>query len=834
MLKKWLAIFLSAALVFSSTPVLADSHSNVETEAITESALSVIDELDEMPDSDTATAITSDSSENTPAPKENSETSPEKEEEENDKKGNAPDEEEVSSVKENPGPSKEKDTSDTEETAPQPENSESEAPDPEINPEIRFVIPEDSYFYDKITIHTTGETATYAPRIRTFSETGESLFPACNSSEEAGAIMREGMKKRQDTVCFSYHPTGSISETFFNDTVESAFQHTGQPTEGDYLKYQFGGCSAYIAWNSEGYFFTCYMSYYTTAEQEKAMDSAVSGLLQELNLDNNTNETKINKIYSYICSNITYDYANLYDEDYDLKYTAYAALINKTAVCQGYAVLLYRLLLECSIDGRIISGTSSGGGHAWNIVKLHNFYYNLDSTWDVGSSEYNYYLKCDENFIDHTRDAEYCTADFQNNYPIAPKDYAPSESCEHTWDTGTVTQQPGCTTSGTMIYTCTVCQETKQETINPTGHRWNSQYSIDLPSTCIAAGTKSIHCSVCDIIKEGSSVSIPPTGHVWNSGSITKKPTCTASGQKRFTCSVCNSTKTETLKPIAHTWNSWVRVSKATVFSAEKQSHTCKTCKKQETRTVGKALTPTITLNYTSLPLKIGQSTTAVKVSGLAAGDSVKSWTSSNTKIAKVDSKGKITAQKTTGKATITVTLASKKTAKIYVTVQKSSVQNTKLTGLKSSVTLKKGAKLTLQPVRNPITSLDKITYTSSNKRIVTVTSSGVLQAKATGTAKITVKCGKAAFYVTVKVPRVETTAISNVKTTLTLKRRATYTLKPKLTPANTDDAVTYSSSNSKIASVSSKGIIKGIKAGKAVITVKSGKKSVKCTVTVK
>ena len=109
-----------------------------------------------------------------------------------------------------------------------------------------------------------------------------------------------------------------------------------------------------------------------------------------------------------------------------------------------------------------------------------------------------------------------------------------------------------------------------------------------------------------------------------------------------------------------------------------------------------------------------------------------------------------------------------------------------------------------------------------------------MIKAKGSGSAKITVKSGKAKFTVTVKVPKVSTTAISNIKASLTLKKGASYSLKPRLTPANTDDKVTYTSSNKKIASVNSKGVIKGVKKGSAVITVKAGKKSVKCTVTVK
>ena len=113
-----------------------------------------------------------------------------------------------------------------------------------------------------------------------------------------------------------------------------------------------------------------------------------------------------------------------------------------------------------------------------------------------------------------------------------------------------------------------------------------------------------------------------------------------------------------------HSWSKWITTSKATVFAAEVQQRTCSGCKKTEKRSVGTKLKPAIKINVTTVPLKVKQSTTKVTVSGLANGDSVKSWKSSNTKIVKVDNKGKITAQGKTGKATITVTLASGLTKK--------------------------------------------------------------------------------------------------------------------------------------------------------------------------
>ena len=78
---------------------------------------------------------------------------------------------------------------------------------------------------------------------------------------------------------------------------------------------------------------------------------------------------------------------------------------------------------------------------------------------------------------------------------------------------------------------------------------------------------------------------------------------------------------------------------------------------------------------------------------------------------------------------------------------------STKITGVKSALTLKKGAKTTLKPVRTPFTSGEKITYTSSNKNVATVSSTGVITAKKAGTAVITVKSGskKVTCKVTVK-----------------------------------------------------------------------------------
>ena len=189
----------------------------------------------------------------------------------------------------------------------------------------------------------------------------------------------------------------------------------------------------------------------------------------------------------------------------------------------------------------------------------------------------------------------------------------------------------------------------------------------------------------------------------------------------------------------------------ATVFNAETQERTC-SCGAKETRVVGTALAPTISVNATTIPLKRKQTTTGFKVTGLANGDAVQSYTSSNRKIFTVDNKGKIKAGKKTGKAKLTITLKSGLKKTVTVKVQKKDVKTTKIVGVTRNLTLKKGKKAVLKPTVQPFTSKQKLRYSSNKKKVATVSSKGVIKAKKAGKATITVKSGSKKVKVTVKV----------------------------------------------------------------------------------
>ena len=120
-----------------------------------------------------------------------------------------------------------------------------------------------------------------------------------------------------------------------------------------------------------------------------------------------------------------------------------------------------------------------------------------------------------------------------------------------------------------------------------------------------------------------------------------------------------------------------------------------------------------------------------------------RSWISENTSIVKVDrTTGKMTAGTKTGTAAVTITLRSGLKKTIRVIVQKMMVRTTKLTGLPSSVTVSKGKTVKLTPVRTPVTSQEKVTYTIRNKTVASVTSNGVVKGRKNGKTNLTVQSG--------------------------------------------------------------------------------------------
>ena len=290
----------------------------------------------------------------------------------------------------------------------------------------------DSAHYPKITIQEVEPDTAEAPEDSDALWEGTKTYaPTYLSVDKAALKLRDYMKARQTSFELNIKTTDYYQhEDVVDALLKKATAHTGKATEGDYLLWhlnQWGG-NVETEWDGDitHYFrFKVELSYYTTAAQEKELTTAVNALLKTLNVKNKSDYEKVKAVYDYICNNVTYDYEHLPTPDYELMYTAYAALVHKTAVCQGYATLLYRLLLELGVDCRVITGLAiTGEPHAWNIVKLGKVYYNMDATWDAELDPDQFFLRNSAMNATHYRYLDYMTTQFHRDYPMSATDYA--------------------------------------------------------------------------------------------------------------------------------------------------------------------------------------------------------------------------------------------------------------------------------------------------------------------------------------------------------------------------------------------------------------------------
>ena len=175
-----------------------------------------------------------------------------------------------------------------------------------------------------------------------------------------------------------------------------------------------------------------------------------------------------------------------------------------------------------------------------------------------------------------------------------------------------------------------------------------------------------------------------------------------------------------------------------------------------------KIKTPTVKLNATSAPLKVKQSTTAIKVSSMIATDEIKSVRSSKTDVVTVkktsDTGLQITAKNKVDSATVAVFMRSGARAKVRLHVQKSTVAVTSVSVDTSKVTLRLGGDNkktthTIAVTLKPVTATSSISYSSSNTNVAIVNrTTGKIRAKKAGTATVTVKSGSKSKKITVTV----------------------------------------------------------------------------------
>ena len=283
----------------------------------------------------------------------------------------------------------------------------------------------------------------------------DSYTPATGYTDTAKATqyLREQLVARNPAITLNFNGVALTSE-MASKMFQDAIAHTGVPNEGDYIRVNMGAHSE-VVYTSPGSNLAnnavvYYIEWYTNAQQEAKVTAAVDTVIRGLNIGGGSEYERIKAAYDWVTEYVQYDFDRLDEEEYKLKYTPYAAIIDHIAVCQGYAGLYYRLALELGIDCRYISGYGDGERHGWNIVRLEDKYYNMDPTWDRDLMGYYRQFLCTEaNFTEHIRDSQFKTDAFNAAYPMAQVPYVFNVTASGTvnanisWvldgDTGTLT-----------------------------------------------------------------------------------------------------------------------------------------------------------------------------------------------------------------------------------------------------------------------------------------------------------------------------------------------------------------------------------------------------------
>ena len=313
---------------------------------------------------------------------------------------------------------------------------------------------------------------------------GSSTGQYFSDYDSAVLYLRKQMVSRETEInlnfpesWFTSHKDGLYWDLLY-DAMKCDDSSTGQ--EGDALLYGYAGCN--VSYSTAGYIkYT--MAYHSNAEQEAKLTEAVAEAMTTLQLNGLSEAKKITKIHDYICNHVDYAYNSTEEQIY----TAYGALCTGKAVCQGYAVLFYRLCKEAGLSVRVISGTGNGGPHAWNIVRIGSKYYNVDCTWDgQDTATYNeFLLKSEADFSDHTRESwevagnhylDYTSAEFNAQYPMTEK----------SWDESTTYAHSEEATSGAVTlkaeWNDPVLGQPTTFHVSATGGSGNYKFRMDAPS----------------------------------------------------------------------------------------------------------------------------------------------------------------------------------------------------------------------------------------------------------------------------------------------------------------------------------------------------------------
>lgn len=394
----------------------------------------------------------------------------------------------------------------------------------------------------------------------------------------------------------------------------------------------------------------------------------------------------------------------------------------------------------------------------------------------------------------------------------------PAISGSHDWQF-TKTVAPTCNEKGYDLLTCKKCKSTKKENIqpiNPSNHKFIKTNTV--PPTCTTGGYDVYTCERCGKTEHRNEVPAIAGGHTYNF-TKTVAPTCTEQGYDVYTCSKCGNTEKRNVKPIdSSNHNYTVTVVAPTCTEKGYTKHTCSRCGVNYVSDYTPVL-PTLTPNENKIAKEYGvDAKTAQEINYIFITNNVSSDTASLTE-------SKMTAKPPKGDGDYKGSnfgLLRAKTTKLKknsVTVKWNKVKNADgyiVYGAKC------GAKSKYKVLK--VVSGKTTSYTHKKLKKGTYYKYNIVAFKYVNGVKVTLAASKKIHATTLGGKYGVAKAVKLNKSKVKIKKGKTFKIKAseikKDKKIKRHRAICYESSNTKIATVNSKGKIKAKKKGKCTIYV--------------
>ena len=263
------------------------------------------------------------------------------------------------------------------------------------------------------TIETSGDESGEATGETTVESTAETTLPDNNvsSMDDLKRVIHTGFDETATTIEFTYVDGFYVN---LSDCLNDIYVELQREDPLD-----VSGVAEWSWWYS-GNDYTLFITYSYDVDEFIEMKATTEYLVQQvvsqINPEGKTDYEIVCAVNEYLCDTVYYPEYKPYEP---VTHTAYGALYNGCAVCEGYACAAKLLLSACGVESDIEVGDCiEGGGHAWNLVKVDGVWYQLDVCWNDGCGDREMYFLVDDAFMLQSRTWDY------DEYPVCGQMYA--------------------------------------------------------------------------------------------------------------------------------------------------------------------------------------------------------------------------------------------------------------------------------------------------------------------------------------------------------------------------------------------------------------------------